>query len=181
MAHKRLPFSGITKDLDQTKEKKRERNKRLFLSLVMFLRLKGGQMVFRDFLKSEFCEENLDFWLTCQDFQSFDNREELTQRATRIYEEFIRADAPKQVNLDFKTRELISESLQHPSPSCFVVAQRRIYGLMENGSFPRFIQSEQYKGLCHASSSGLGKHRKPFQMKCTGDSVRHDSKPIILS
>ena len=86
-----------------------------------------------------------------------------------------------QVNLDFKTREIISESLQQPSPSCFVVAQRRIYGLMENGSFPRFIQSEQYKGLCHAGSSGLGKHRKPFQVKCTGDSVRHDSKPIILS
>lgn len=63
----------------------------------MFPLWKGGQTVFRDFLKSEFCEENLDFWLACQEFQSFDNREELMQSASRIYEEFIRADAPKQV------------------------------------------------------------------------------------
>lgn len=86
-----------------------------------------------------------------------------------------------QVNLDFNTREVISQSLQRPSPSCFVVAQRKIYSLMENGSFPRFIQSEQYQVLFHAGSSGLGKHRKAFKMKCTGDLIQPDSKSIILS
>lgn len=58
---------------------------------------KGGQIVFREFLKSEFCEENLDFWLACQDFKRFEEPEELRRTATNIYEEFIRADAPKQV------------------------------------------------------------------------------------
>lgn len=53
--------------------------------------------MFREFLKSEFCEENLDFWLACQDFKRFEEPEELRRRATNIYEEFIRADAPKQV------------------------------------------------------------------------------------
>lgn len=64
---------------------------------VFSLSDKGGQIVFREFLKSEFCEENLDFWLACQDFKRFEEPEELRRRATNIYEEFIRADAPKQV------------------------------------------------------------------------------------
>lgn len=87
-----------------------------------------------------------------------------------------------QVNLDFYTREIISQSIQHPSPSCFVVAQRKIYSLMENDSFPRFIQSEQYKVLFIAASKprGLGKHRKALRIKSTGDLIQHDSKPIIL-
>lgn len=151
-------------------------------SLETLLSKKRGQTAFRDFLKSEFCEENLDFWLACQEFKAFDGPEELTQRAANIYEEFIRADSPKQVNLDFYTRENISQSLQQPSPSCFVVAQRKIYSLMENGSFPRFIQSEQYKVLFQAVSKprGLCKHRKALKIKSTGDLIQHDSKPIIL-
>lgn len=68
------------------------------ITLCSRLSIKGGQRVFREFLKSEFCEENLDFWLACQEFKSCENPGELTQKATKIYEEFIRADAPKQVN-----------------------------------------------------------------------------------
>lgn len=64
---------------------------------VMFSCVKGGQIAFRDFLKSEFCEENLDFWLACQEFQTFDSPEELTQRAASIYEEFVSTESPKQV------------------------------------------------------------------------------------
>ncbi|XP_034470230.1 regulator of G-protein signaling 21-like isoform X1 [Hippoglossus hippoglossus] len=111
-------------------------------SLETLLSQKFGRTAFRDFLKSEFCEENLDFWLACQEFKTCDSPDELTRRAARIYEEFISDESPRQVNIDFYTREIISQNLQQPSPSCFVVAQKKIYGLMENGSFPRFIQSE---------------------------------------
>lgn len=60
----------------------------------------GGLALFRDFLKSEFCEENLDFWLACQEFRSVDSPEELRQRATSIYEDFVRANAKKQVTAE---------------------------------------------------------------------------------
>ncbi|XP_018532785.1 regulator of G-protein signaling 21 [Lates calcarifer] len=131
-------------------------------SLETLLSQKHGQKAFRDFMKSEYCEENLDFWFACQEFKTFDSQEELTRRAARIYEEFISAESPRQVNLDFYTRELISQSLQQPSPSCFVAAQKKIYSLMENDSFPRFIQSEQYKVLFDAVSKqrGLGKQQQ---------------------
>lgn len=60
----------------------------------------GGLALFRDFLKSEFCEENLDFWLACREFRSLDSPEELRRRATSIYEEFVRANARKQVTAE---------------------------------------------------------------------------------
>lgn len=67
-----------------------------------------------------------------------------------------------QVNLDFDTRESISQNLQQPTPLCFAAAQRKIYGLMENSSFPRFVQSEQYKVLVQvqAGLAGFGRKQK---------------------
>ncbi|XP_042285485.1 regulator of G-protein signaling 8-like [Thunnus maccoyii] len=151
-------------------------------SLEILLSQKRGQLAFRDFLKSEFCEENLDFWLTCQEFKTLDSPQELTRRAARIYEEFIRPESPTPVNLDFHTRDIIRQNLQNPSPSCFVVAQKKIYSLMENGSFSRFIQSEQYKVLFDAAPKqrGLGKHRKALRIRNNGDLIQHDSKAISL-
>ncbi|XP_071348381.1 regulator of G-protein signaling 21-like [Trachinotus anak] len=142
-------------------------------SLETLLSQKRGQIAFRDFLKSEFSEENLDFWLACQEFQTFDSPEELTRRAARIFEEFIRTESPRQVNVDFYTRQIISQSLQQPSPLCFAVAQKKIYSLMANGSFPRFIQSEQYRVLFDAASKrrGLGKHWKARHRADTSPSL----------
>lgn len=86
-----------------------------------------------------------------------------------------------QVNLDFNTTHIISQSLQRPSAACFVVAQRKIFSLMENGSFPRFLQSEQYRGLFHAGSGGRGKHRKVFRTKSAEGVIERGPKTIILS
>ncbi|XP_026229515.1 regulator of G-protein signaling 5-like isoform X2 [Anabas testudineus] len=151
-------------------------------SLEMLLSTKCGQTAFRDFLKSEFCEENLDFWLACQEFKHLKRPEKLTQRAAGIYEQFIMDESPRQVNLDFYTRHIISQSLQQPGPSCFIMAQKKIYGLMENDSFPRFIQSEKYKGFLDAAYKprGFRKHCKALKMKSTGDLIQRDSKPISL-
>uniref|UniRef100_A0A3B5LGF7 RGS domain-containing protein n=1 Tax=Xiphophorus couchianus TaxID=32473 RepID=A0A3B5LGF7_9TELE len=102
-------------------------------------------LAFRDFLKLEFCEENLEFWLACREYRSFDSLEERTQIAASIYEEFIREGSPKQVNLDSYTRETIRQSLEEPGSSCFAVAERKIFTLMENCSFPRFTETEPYK------------------------------------
>ncbi|XP_030015459.1 regulator of G-protein signaling 21-like isoform X2 [Sphaeramia orbicularis] len=151
-------------------------------SLETLLSHKRGQIVFRDFLKSEFCEENLDFWLACQEYKTHESPEKLRWRAENIYEEFITAESPKQVNLDFSTRDAISRSLQQPTASCFVAAQKKVYSLMENGSFQRFIHSEQYKVLSDAAlkQKGLRKHRKALKTKSTGDLLQPDSKAILL-
>ncbi|XP_077414882.1 regulator of G-protein signaling 21-like [Vanacampus margaritifer] len=133
-------------------------------SLEVLLYQKVGQSAFRDFLKSEFCEENLDFWLACQEFKTLDKLDERKRRASRIYKEFIDADSPSQVNLDFYTKDAIRRNLQQPAATCFVAAQKKIYSLMENGSFPRFVQSEHCKDLFKCTSKRRG-NREPLRME----------------
>lgn len=56
----------------------------------------GGQGIFREFLKSEFSEENIEFWLACEDYKKTKS-DYLHSKAERIYEEFVQSDAIKQV------------------------------------------------------------------------------------
>ncbi|XP_056149807.1 regulator of G-protein signaling 8-like [Lampris incognitus] len=141
--------------------------KALGQSLETLLSQKCGRAAFRAFLKSEFCEENLDFWLACEEFKTIKRREQLARKAKSIYEEFIRTESPRQVNLDFYTRSDTAQYLDSGSPSCFSAAQKKIYNLMENDVFPRFIQSDYCKNLFATASrpESLGKHRKAFKSK----------------
>lgn len=60
--------------------------------------LPAGLDAFRTFLKSEFSEENVEFWLACEDFKKTESAEKLVSKAKVIYSEFIEADAPKEVS-----------------------------------------------------------------------------------
>ncbi|XP_053177929.1 LOW QUALITY PROTEIN: regulator of G-protein signaling 2 [Scomber japonicus] len=128
-------------------------------SLDKLLTHKYGKAAFCIFLKSEFCEENIEFWTACEDFSKLTSHKELVSKANSIYEEFIKSEAPKEINLDFHTRNAIVQSLNEPSATSFLAAQRKVYSLMENNSYPRFIHSDLYKELC-AAARGEGKHIK---------------------
>ncbi|KAJ8011224.1 hypothetical protein DPEC_G00055940 [Dallia pectoralis] len=128
-------------------------------SLEKLLTDEYGITAFHDFLKSQFCEENLEFWRACEEFKSISSPEKLVCRATSIYKEFIENDSPKEVNVDFHTRETIGQNLHWPTTSCFDGAQRKVYSLMENDSYPRFIQSDFFKKLC-ADIRASGKPRR---------------------
>ncbi|XP_061593287.1 regulator of G-protein signaling 2-like [Cololabis saira] len=128
-------------------------------SLERLLGHKYGKAAFCIFLKSEFCEENLEFWTACEEFRTLTAPEELAARAGSIYEEFIRNEAPKEINLDFHTRNLIAQSLQAPTAASFLPAQRKVYALMENNSYPRFIHSTLYGDL-HAAATRGGRQGK---------------------
>lgn len=56
-----------------------------------------GLDAFRAFLKSEFSEENIEFWLACEDFRKTKTAAKIGSKAQRIYSEFIQADAPQEV------------------------------------------------------------------------------------
>lgn len=117
-------------------------------SLDSLLSHKYGKAAFYVFLKSEFCEENIEFWTECEEYRTLTSHKDLVSRANSVYEEFVTSDAPKEINLDYQTRNAISQSLPNPSPCIFLAAQRKVYSLMENNSYPRFLQSDFYKDLC---------------------------------
>ncbi|XP_039985766.1 regulator of G-protein signaling 21-like [Xiphias gladius] len=120
-------------------------------SLDKLLSHKYGKAAFCIFLKSEFCEENIEFWTACEDFRTLTSHKELASKANSIYEEFIKSEAPKEINLDFHTRNAIVQSLHEPTMTSFLEAQKKVYSLMENNSYPRFIHSALYKELCVAA------------------------------
>ncbi|XP_033477090.1 regulator of G-protein signaling 2 [Epinephelus lanceolatus] len=128
-------------------------------SLDKLLSHKYGKAAFCIFLKSEFCEENIEFWTACEDYRTLTSDMELATKANSIYEEFIKNEAPKEINLDFHTKNAIMQSLHEPTATSFLAAQRKVYSLMENNSYPRFIYSDLYKELC-AAARGEGKHIK---------------------
>lgn len=56
-----------------------------------------GKIAFCIFLRSEFCDENIEFWSACEEFKKIKSRKEMVSKANRIYEEFIKSEAPKEV------------------------------------------------------------------------------------
>ncbi|KAL2301704.1 hypothetical protein Nmel_011095, partial [Mimus melanotis] len=72
---------------------------------------KEGLAAFRTFLKSEFSEENVEFWLACEDFKKTKSSTKIALKAQKIYSDFIQADAPKEINIDFHTKSDISQHM----------------------------------------------------------------------
>ncbi|KAF7241281.1 Regulator of G-protein signaling 1 [Varanus komodoensis] len=115
-------------------------------SLEKLLATQYGREVFREFLKSEFSDENIEFWLACEDYKKT-QADHLHSKAEKIYREYVQSDAKKQVNIDFHTRKSIAKEAQAPTPSSFNEAQRVVYVLMERDSYPRFLKSRFYLNL----------------------------------
>ncbi|KAF5898258.1 regulator of G-protein signaling 21-like, partial [Clarias magur] len=57
---------------------------------------KTGLHAFTEFLKSEYSEENIKFWLACQDYKKLTCQTEMTCEANRIYSEYVQTEAPSQ-------------------------------------------------------------------------------------
>ncbi|XP_049630119.1 regulator of G-protein signaling 3 isoform X1 [Suncus etruscus] len=116
-------------------------------SLEKLLLHKYGLAVFQAFLRTEFSEENLEFWLACEDFKKVKSQSKMAAKAKKIFAEYIAIQACKEVNLDSYTREHTKDNLQCVTRSCFDLAQKRIFGLMEKDSYPRFLRSDLYLDL----------------------------------
>lgn len=120
-------------------------------TLEQLLRDKESLSSFRRFLRSEFSEENLDFWLACEDFRTINSEQELRSKAHDIYQEFLETTSKREVNVDQSIREQILRSLDKPSATCFAEAQRHIFVLMKKDSLPRFIHSSKHHSLSNKS------------------------------
>ncbi|KAE8295055.1 Regulator of G-protein signaling 5 [Larimichthys crocea] len=122
-------------------------------SFDKLLSSQNGLCLFRAFLVSEFSEENIAFYLACQDYQATKPSKQAT-KAKKIYDEFIGCDAPREVNLDHVTKAITKENMEHPRQSCFDLAQAKIYTLMEKDCYPRFLKSSMYLEVSRKAKRG---------------------------
>lgn len=63
------------------------------------LSFEGTLKLFQDFLRSEFSDENMEFWLACQDYRSSSSADELRSKARSIYEKFLQPSACREVSV----------------------------------------------------------------------------------
>ncbi|XP_032883899.1 regulator of G-protein signaling 21-like [Amblyraja radiata] len=130
---------------------------------------KSGLTLFRAFLQSEHSEENIDFWLACENYRKTKSLSKLSSKAKKIYSDFISTDAPKEVNLDFHTKEVTKKNIVRPTLSCFDLAQKKVHTLMEKDSYPRFLKSKLYRDLLLESEAhNCGPRRRSHSFTSIG-------------
>lgn len=57
----------------------------------------AGRNKFREFLQTEYSEENMLFWLACEDLKNEMNKSCIEEKARLIYEDYISILSPKEV------------------------------------------------------------------------------------
>lgn len=56
-----------------------------------------GMKIFQAFLKSEFSDENIEFWLMCEDYKKIKSSFRMSARAKKIFKRYIQAEAAREV------------------------------------------------------------------------------------
>ncbi|KAM3728010.1 Regulator of G-protein signaling rgs-7 [Dirofilaria immitis] len=118
-------------------------------SFERLLNHKYGCLLFRTFLKGEFSDENVDFWIECEEFRKMkEGKKSTIQKAHSIYNKYIAEQSPKEVNLDSDTRTATKAALENGAkPNMFSLAQTRIEQLMSKDSYRRFLKSRLFLDL----------------------------------
>ncbi|XP_076392707.1 regulator of G protein signaling double hit isoform X1 [Megachile rotundata] len=157
-------FDGLD-DLDGNGECSLEEIRSWGSSFDKLMRNPAGRKFFREFLVSEYSEENIAFWLACEQLKRESNPEKIEEKARFIYERYISILSPKEVSLDSQVREIVNRNMVQPTPHTFDDAQLQIYTLMHRDSYPRFVNSELYRRVARLSSGsnsedhGVGKSK----------------------
>lgn len=59
----------------------------------------AGRNAFREFLRTEFSEENMLFWMACEELKREANKSTIEEKARIIYEDYISILSPKEVRV----------------------------------------------------------------------------------
>lgn len=73
----------------------------------------AGRNSFRQFLRTEFSEENMLFWLACEEFCKETNKSVIEEKARVIYEDYISILSPKEVRPLFNSAVFASRVKAH--------------------------------------------------------------------
>uniref|UniRef100_A0A3B4ZH06 Regulator of G protein signaling 20 n=1 Tax=Stegastes partitus TaxID=144197 RepID=A0A3B4ZH06_9TELE len=117
------------------------------MSFEKVMKSAAGRSCFRQFLRTEFSEENMMFWLACEELKKETNKTVVEEKVRQIYEDFISILSPKEVSLDSRVRDVINRNMLEPTSHTFDDAQQQIYTLMQRDSYPRYINSSAYTDL----------------------------------
>lgn len=113
-----------------------------------------GRLVFKEFLRCEYSEENIMFYLACEELKNNCEPTSVEEKARTIYEDYISILSPREVSLDSQVREVVNTKMRTPDINTFDEAQKQIYTLMHRDSYPRFVTSSVFRRLAQLGDSG---------------------------
>lgn len=125
------------------------------LSLSRLLKDPEGVACLKEFMSSEHSEENLLFWVECQNFSEVKDLAILRIEARSIYNKFLSPEAPTPVNIDYQTVQQVANGLDKPTSNMFAKAQYEVFRLMKMDCHPRFVRSTLYQQCVVAEIEGL--------------------------
>jgi hypothetical protein len=83
-------------------------------------------LFFKEFLKKEFSQENIDFWVKCENFKKIENPLDLKKAADEIWNTYLDTSSMYQINVDSKARGHSKDALIHPNNKMFEMAQTHV-------------------------------------------------------
>jgi hypothetical protein len=122
---------------------------------------------FREYLCHHFCEESLDFWVACQEFERLPS----AAAAQSLFDQFVAPSAPQEINVSYGTKERIRKMVEQKSASdaalvrVFALAKREIFALLATDSFARF-KAEQPRAVAPRPRMSM---KGRFRLSITGD------------
>ena len=136
-------------DINKMQEVDVGRAEQWALNFEFLLNDEAGVATFMEFLKKEYCSENLSFWLKCKNFKQLFNSSNVNNKAIvdaikKIHDTHISQNAPYEVNIDYNTRKMIESRMnEDPSALCdiFDAAQRHVSLLCINQFCIKYYQS----------------------------------------
>ncbi|GMF51799.1 unnamed protein product [Phytophthora fragariaefolia] len=118
------------------------------LSLREFLELELLRKYFRRFLEREQCANELYFYFEIATFQQFPTSDYLARQGRKLFNRF--CDPQSREFVPFASTAIhkdLQSSLASPSPAMFNKAQEQIFNFFATTLFPKFQQSEIYRGI----------------------------------
>ena len=100
-----------------------------------------GISLFREFLITQFCVENLEFWIAIEKYKNLKNPIEIGLHKSAIFQKYIDDRAPTQVNLEERLRRDILSSMGTADTTLFNQAQKQVYHTLRYDCYPRFKTS----------------------------------------
>ncbi|KXJ27876.1 regulator of G-protein signaling 19 [Exaiptasia diaphana] len=114
---------------------------------IGLLRHKYGLNVFQEFLRTQYGDENLNFWMAVEEYKKISDKNSRNDMARMIYEDYVSTLSPTEISLDAKIRAAVDKEMSDPDENTFQLAQQHIFELMHRDCLPRFLKSKAYKQL----------------------------------
>jgi hypothetical protein len=124
---------------------------------------------FRAYLQEALSVENLDFWLTVEEYKLLpSDAPEKAHRAQDIYQRFFTPQSRSEVNITAKMRDQIADRVVFHSDNLFDEPQKEVFALMLQNSLKSFLNSPFFKDFSAISE----------KLRQTEDAMRQEAREM---